>query len=293
MDCFALLLVELSALDSSIIAATLPEEALAAAVLASCCCSFSASCLSSCSCCAEAARFSTLSKDSMRTSVTEFVTIFRAPMPDLLPAKGFLPPSLCSFSASTLVALAAAAAGEAVAAAPGKKYNPLFIYGASGLGKTHLLHSIARDILDVNPKTPLVYVSAQQFAEEFVNALQNGRIDSFRKSQRAVAVWLVDDIQFIAGKDKTQEEIFHTFNYLYSLGKQIVLSSDRPPKDLFLMEERLRSRFESGLVADIQMPDTETRCAILLTKAAQERIELPHTIAMYLAENVPGNIRKL
>ena len=185
------------------------------------------------------------------------------------------------------------AGAKAVAAAPGKKYNPLFIYGASGLGKTHLLHSIARDILDVNPTTPLVYVSAQQFAEEFVNALQNGRIDRFRKSQRAVAVWLVDDIQFIAGKDKTQEEIFHTFNYLYSLGKQIVLSSDRPPKDLFLMEERLRSRFESGLVADIQMPDTETRCAILLTKAAQERIELPHTIAMYLAENVPGNIRKL
>ena len=185
------------------------------------------------------------------------------------------------------------AGAKAVANEPGAKYNPLFIYGASGLGKTHLLHSIARQILEVHPKMPLVYVSAQQFAEEFVNALQNGKIDYFRRAQRSVAVWLVDDIQFIAGKDKTQEEIFHTFNYLHSLGKQIVLSSDRPPKDLYLMDERLRSRFESGLVADIQMPDTETRCAILLTKAKQERIELDHTIAMYLAENVPGNIRRL
>ena len=185
------------------------------------------------------------------------------------------------------------AGAKAVATEPGTKYNPLFIYGASGLGKTHLLHSIARQILDTNPKMPLVYVSAQQFAEEFVNALQNGKIDSFRRAQRSVAVWLVDDIQFVAGKDKTQEEIFHTFNYLHSLGKQIVLSSDRPPKDLYLMDERLRSRFEAGLVADIQMPDTETRCAILLTKAVQERIEIEHTIAMFLAENVPGNIRRL
>ena len=185
------------------------------------------------------------------------------------------------------------AGAKAVANDPGTKYNPLFIYGASGLGKTHLLHSIARQILDVNPKTSLVYISAQQFAEEFVNALQNGKIDQFRRAQRSVAVWLVDDIQFVVGKDKTQEEIFHTFNYLHSLGKQIVLSSDRAPKDLYLMDERLRSRFESGLVADIQMPDTETRCAILLTKAAQERVELEHNIAMFLAENVPGNIRRL
>jgi len=185
------------------------------------------------------------------------------------------------------------AGAKAVANAPGTKYNPLFIYGSSGLGKTHLLHSIAREILDANPRTPLVYVSAQQFAEEFVNALQNGKIDQFRRSQRGVAVWLVDDIQFVVGKDKTQEEIFHTFNYLYSLGKQIVLSSDRAPKDLYLMDERLRSRFESGLVADIQMPDTETRCAILQAKAAQDQIELDYSIAMFLAENVPGNIRRL
>lgn len=185
------------------------------------------------------------------------------------------------------------AGAKAIAAEPGVKYNPLFIYGASGLGKTHLLHSIAREILKQDPRFPLVYVSAQQFAEQFVHALQNSRIEQFRRSQRAVGVWLVDDIQFIAGKDKTQEEIFHTFNYLHSLGKQIVLSSDRPPRDLFLMDERLRSRFEAGLVADIQPPDTETRSAILLSKARHEEIDIDTQIAMYLAENVPGNIRIL
>lgn len=185
------------------------------------------------------------------------------------------------------------AGSKAVAADPGSKYNPLFIYGPSGLGKTHLLHSIAREVLRVNPRYSLVYVSAQQFAEEFVHALQSGRIEAFRKAQRTVGMWLVDDIQFVAGKDKTQEEVFHTFNYLHSLGKQIVLTSDRPPRDLYLMDERLRSRFESGLVADIQPPDTETRCAILLSKAKAESIEMDTSVAMYLAEQVPGNIRIL
>jgi len=187
----------------------------------------------------------------------------------------------------------AVAGAKAVAAEPGTKYNPLFIYGSSGLGKTHLLHSIAREILKTNPRYPLVYVSAQHFAEEFVTALQNNKIEQFRRAQRSVGVWLVDDIQFVAGKDKTQEEIFHTFNYLHSLGKQIVITSDRPPRDLYLMDERLRSRFEAGLVADVQMPDTETRCAILLSKAAQERVDLATSVAMYLAESVPGNIRVL
>jgi len=187
----------------------------------------------------------------------------------------------------------AVAGAKAVASEPGTKYNPLFIYGASGLGKTHLLHAIAREIQSKNPTYSLVYVSAQQFAEEFVMALQTNRIDQFRRHQRSVGVWLVDDIQFVAGKDRTQEEIFHTFNYLHSLGKQIVLTSDRPPRDLHLMDERLRSRFEAGLVADVQMPDTETRWAILKSKAAQERVDLSHEIAMYLAENVPGNIRVL
>jgi chromosomal replication initiator protein len=187
----------------------------------------------------------------------------------------------------------AVAGAKAVAAEPGVKYNPLFIYGSSGLGKTHLLHAIAKEILAKNPNFPLVYITAQQFAEEFVNALQANKVDHFRRQQRAVSLWLVDDIQFIAGKDKTSEEIFHTFNYMHGLGKQIVISSDRPPRDLYLMDERLRSRFESGLVADIQMPDTETRCAILMSKALQEKIPLETSIAMYMAENVPGNIRVL
>lgn len=185
------------------------------------------------------------------------------------------------------------AGAKAVATEPGTKYNPLFIYGHSGLGKTHLLHSIAREILANDPQFPLVYVSAQQFAEEFVSALQNNRIEQFRRAQRNVGVWLVDDIQFIAGKDKTQEEVFHTFNYLHSLGKQIVLTSDRPPREIYAVDERLRSRFEAGLVADIQPPDTETRCAILQSKASGEGIALEHDVAMYLAENVPGNIRIL
>lgn len=185
------------------------------------------------------------------------------------------------------------AGARAVASEPGTKFNPLFIYGPSGLGKTHLLHSIAREVLAADPRFPLVYISAQQFAEEFVTALQNNRVEAFRRTQRTVGIWLVDDIQFVAGKDKTQEEIFHTFNYLHSLGKQIVLTSDRPPRDLYLMDERLRSRFEAGLVADVQMPDTETRCAILLSKAAHEIVDISHDVAMYLAENVPGNIRVL
>lgn len=187
----------------------------------------------------------------------------------------------------------AVAGAKAVASDPGTKYNPLFIYGASGLGKTHLLHSIARELQATNPKYPLVYISAQQFAEEFVAALQAGRMEQFRRHQRNVETWLLDDVQFIAGKDKTQEELFHTFNYLHSIGKQIVLSSDRPPRDLYLMDERLRSRFESGLVADMQMPDTETRCAILQSKASFDRIDLTYEVAMFLAENVPGNIRVL
>jgi chromosomal replication initiator protein len=185
------------------------------------------------------------------------------------------------------------AGAKAVASEPGTRFNPLFIYGQSGLGKTHLLHSIAREVLAVNPDFSLVYVTAQQFAESFVNALQTGKTDAFRRSQRNVGMWLVDDIQFIAGKDKTSEEIFHTFNHLHSLGKQIVLCSDRPPRDLYLMDERLRSRFEAGLVADIQMPDTETRTAILLSKAAQDRVQIDHNLAQFLAENVPGNIRTL
>lgn len=185
------------------------------------------------------------------------------------------------------------AGAKAVSAEPGRKYNPLFIYGPSGLGKTHLLHAIAREVLLRDPSFPVVYISAQQFAEELISSLQQGKIEPFRRAQRNVGIWLVDDIQFVAGKDRTQEEIFYTFNHLYQTSKQIVLCSDRPPRELHLMDERLRSRFESGLVADIQWPDTETRSAILLSKAEQERVPLTTQIAMYLAEHVPGNIRNL
>jgi chromosomal replication initiator protein len=185
------------------------------------------------------------------------------------------------------------AGAKAVAAQPGARYNPLFICGPSGLGKTHLLHAIAREVMATSPKYQIAYITAQQFAEEFVGALQNNRVENFRRAQRNVGLWLIDDIQFIAGKDKTQEEVFHTFNHLYSLNKQIVICADRAPRELQLMDERLRSRFESGLVADIQMPDTETRCAIIQSKAAHDNLELAHDVAFYLAENVPGNIRQL
>ncbi len=181
----------------------------------------------------------------------------------------------------------------AVAASPGNKYNPLFVYGPSGLGKTHLLHAIANRILSRDASFPLMYVSGQQFAEQFVTALQTNRIDEFRKRFRSVSVWLLDDVQFIMGKDKTQEEVFHTFNELHAEGKQIVLCADRAPRDLLQMDERLRSRLECGLVADVQMPDTETRCAIIQMKAVSESIPLPYEVAMFLAESVPGNIRTL
>jgi chromosomal replication initiator protein len=187
----------------------------------------------------------------------------------------------------------AVAGAKAVAQDSGGRYNPLFIYGESGLGKTHLLHAIANEVLKRDPSATIVYVTAQQFAEEYVSALQNNRIEHFRRAQRNVSIWLLDDVQLIAGKEKTQEEIFHTFNVLHSFQKQIVLTSDRPPRDLHIYEERLRTRFESGLVADVKMPDTETRCAIIQSKAAAERIELPHEVAMYLAMHVPGSIRVL
>jgi chromosomal replication initiator protein len=185
------------------------------------------------------------------------------------------------------------AGAKAVASAPGSKYNPLFIYGPSGLGKTHLMHAIAHELHNAPDGAKVTYVTSQSFAEEFVHALQNNKIDSFRKAQRGVSVWLLDDVQFIAGKERTQEELFHTFNYLHNLGKQIVLCSDRPPRDLLLMDERLRSRFESGLVADVQLPDTELRCAIIQSKAKQDQLELTHEVAMFLAESIPSNVRIL
>ncbi len=187
----------------------------------------------------------------------------------------------------------AVAGAKAASLGPESKVNPLFIYGKSGLGKTHLLHAIAHEMVAREPGIRIDYVTAQAFAEQFVLALQSGKIDAFRRLQRNVDVWLVDDIQFIAGKDKTQEELFHTFNTLQQSGKQIILCSDRPPMELFLMDERLRSRFESGLVVDIQEPDTETRAAILLTKASQDDLDLPMEVAILLADAVRGNVRVL
>jgi len=187
----------------------------------------------------------------------------------------------------------ARAGAKAVASDPGVKYNPLFIHGESGLGKTHLLHAIAHEIQRRDPRASLVYITAQQFAEQFVQALQNNRIEQFRRSQRNSGIWLVDDIQMIAGKEKTQEEIFHTFNTLHEIGKQIVICSDRGPRELHLVNARLRSRLEAGLVVDIQAPDTETRAAILLSKAQAMEVQLTAEIALLLAENVSGTVRAL
>lgn len=187
----------------------------------------------------------------------------------------------------------AVAGARAVASEPGARMNPLFIYGSSGLGKTHLMHAIAHDILQRDPRAKVSYVPAQFFAEEYVQAVQSNRIDQFRRSQRSVNVWLVDDIQSIIGRERTQEEVFHTFNYLHQLGRQIVLCADRAPRQLFSLDERLRSRFESGLLVDVQSPDTETRAAILLSKAAEESLNLSPEVALYLAGNVNGNVRVL
>jgi chromosomal replication initiator protein len=226
--------------------------------------------------------------------VTEVGTVSRQPV-SIDPTPEFRPSGRFRFEnfvvgQSNRLAFAGA---KAVAAQPGTKYNPLFIYGSSGLGKTHLMQAVAHEIHRRDARCQVMYVTAQQFAEEFVHALQTNRIDQFRKAQRGVQVWLLDDVQFIAGKERTQEELFHTFNYLHALGKQIVLCSDRPPRDLLLMDERLRSRFECGLVADVLMPDTETRCAILLTKAQQEGVTIDHEVAMYMAEAIPSNVRIL
>jgi chromosomal replication initiator protein len=181
----------------------------------------------------------------------------------------------------------------AVAEKPGAKYNPLFVYGDSGLGKTHLLQAIANSIKDSGTATTISYVTSQEFAERFVAALQHGRMESFRKSIRQADVWLLDDVQFIAGKDKTQEELFHSFNQLQHAGKQIVLTSDRPPRDLYGLEDRLRSRFEGGLVADIMPPDTETRTAIVRQKAEAEGIPLSMEVCECIAASVAGNVRAL
>jgi chromosomal replication initiator protein len=187
----------------------------------------------------------------------------------------------------------ARAAAQAVAGSPGKAYNPLFLYGGVGLGKTHLMHSIGNLIIDKSRDVKLHYTPAEQFTNEFVYSMRNNRMESFKNRYRNLDVILIDDIQFIAGKSGTQEELFHTFNALYDSQKQIVFSSDRPPKDISPITERLRSRFGMGLIADIQIPDVETRVAILGMKSDIEGIPLPQDVALFLATKIKSNIREL
>ena len=188
----------------------------------------------------------------------------------------------------------AAQAGMLVAENPGhNRYNPLFLYGNSGLGKTHLMHAIGNKILEHSPDLKIVYVSSEKFTNEFINSIGNNRMDEFRKMYRHTDVLLIDDVQFLEGKEQTQEEFFHTFNELYNNNKQIVLTSDRNPKNLVTLEDRLRNRFEQGLIVDITIPSYETRVAILQKKAMLQNTEVSEDILQYIAKRVKSNVREL
>ena len=185
------------------------------------------------------------------------------------------------------------AAALAVANKPAASYNPLYIYGPSGLGKTHLLYAIANEIHRQHPDFKIVYIKGDQFTNELITALQEGKNVEFRSKYRGADLFLVDDIQFIAGKTSTQEEFFHTFNTLYEAKKQIVLTSDRPPNEMHLLEDRLLTRFEWGLLADIQPPDYETRMAIIRNKARSLNLEMPDEVCQYIANNITSNVRQI
>ncbi len=187
-------------------------------------------------------------------------------------------------------------AALAVAESPGEVYNPLYIYGGAGLGKTHLMHSIGHFILEKNPETKVLYVTSENFTNDVIDSIRSGdaiKMNKMREKYRTVDVLMIDDIQFIIGKESTQEEFFHTFNTLHSTGKQIILSSDKPPKDMEILEERFRSRFEWGLIADIQPPDYETRMAILKKNAEIYHKKIDDEVLSYIADNIKSNIREL
>ncbi|MBC1650590.1 chromosomal replication initiator protein DnaA [Listeria booriae] len=185
------------------------------------------------------------------------------------------------------------AASLAVAEAPAKAYNPLFIYGGVGLGKTHLMHAIGHYVLEHKTNAKVMYLSSEKFTNEFINSIRENKAEEFRNKYRNVDVLLIDDIQFLAGKEGTQEEFFHTFNTLYDEQKQIIISSDRPPKEIPTLEDRLRSRFEWGLITDITPPDLETRIAILRKKAKADGLDIPNEVMLYIANQIDSNIREL